>query len=344
MSKFEEMLKRPLPSTYKEATDESMDLTKTPTSDDKEDKTPLVDSGKAMESSPEDNPRTMDNGYGEYRDDYSNGDYEEGCNASEACGGKGCKSEGCNTDEACGSRGCKTTEEGCQSEGCATDEACGSRGCRTSEVCGGNGCKSEGCNTDEACGSRGCKTEGCRTSEACGGNGCKSEGSNLIDGMPNPCVSNDEITTSDNFDVKPNTEPLTPDQEREVDTFMDTVATPLLIESVYSMEEIEEFVESVESDIAVGEGLLTERTIVKFDKNAKRAQLYETAVAAVARAKNDPLYKKLQTVYKLERILKAKLRKKYNAEANRKVKEWMSRAKKSKSGFLSKIISKITGK
>lgn len=312
MSKFEEMLKRPLPSTYKEATDESIDLTKTPTSDDKEDKTPLVDSGKAMESSPEDNPRTMDNGYGEYRDDYSNGDYEEGCNASEACGGKGCKSEGCNTDEACGSRGCKTTEEGCQSEGCATDEACGSRGCRTSE--------------------------------ACGGNGCKSEGSNLIDGMPNPCVSNDEITTSDNFDVKPNTEPLTPDQEREVDTFMDTVATPLLIESVYSMEEIEEFVESVESDIAVGEGLLTERTIVKFDKNAKRAQLYETAVAAVARAKNDPLYKKLQTVYKLERILKAKLRKKYNAEANRKVKEWMSRAKKSKSGFLSKIISKITGK
>ena len=333
MSKFEEMLKRPLPSTYKEATNESMDLTKTPTSDDKEDKTPLVYSGKAMESSPEDNPRAMDNGYGEYRDDYSNGDYEEGCNASEACGGKGCKSEGCSTDEACGSRGCKTTEEGCQSEGCATDEACGSRGC-----------KSEGCNTDEACGSRGCKTEGCRTSEACGGKGCKSEGSNLIDGMPNPCVSNDEITTSDNFDVKPNTEPLTPDQEREVDTFMDTVATPLLIESVYSMEEIEEFVESVESDIAVGEGLLTERTIVKFDKNAKRAQLYETAVAAVARAKNDPLYKKLQTVYKLERILKAKLRKKYNAEANRKVKEWMARAKKSKSGFLSRIVSKITGK
>ena len=84
--------------------------------------------------------------------------------------------------------------------------------------------------------------------------------------------------------------------------------------------------------------------LVKFDKNAKRAQLFEVAVAAVAREKKDPLYKKLQTVYKMERQIKAKLRKKYNAPAKQKVKEYLARAKKSKSGLIARIAKKITGK
>ena len=137
---------------------------------------------------------------------------------------------------------------------------------------------------------------------------------------------------------------LTPDESRRVDDRMNAVATPLLMQSEMTEEEIKEFVESADSDIAVAEGFLTERTIVKFDKNAKKAQLYEVAVAAVAREKKDPLYKKLQTVYKMERILKAKLRVKYNAPAQKKVKEYLARAKKSKSGILARIAEKLTGK
>lgn len=140
-------------------------------------------------------------------------------------------------------------------------------------------------------------------------------------------------------------EELTPDESLRVDDTMNAVATPMLLADELDTEEsMREFVESVDSDIAAREGFLTERTIVKFDKQAKKAQLYETAVAACAREKKDPLYKKLETVYRMERILKAKLRKKYHSQAIVKVKEYLARAKRSKSGIISKIAKKLTGK
>lgn len=138
--------------------------------------------------------------------------------------------------------------------------------------------------------------------------------------------------------------PLTPEGEQRVDDTISAVATPLLIKTDLTEEEVNEFVESVDSDIAVGEGFLTEKTIVKFDKNAKKAQLFEVAVAACAREHKDPLYKKLETVYKMERVIKAKLRKKYYSEAQRKVKEYLKRASRSKSNVISRIVKKITGK
>lgn len=143
----------------------------------------------------------------------------------------------------------------------------------------------------------------------------------------------------------PECDTLTPDESQRVDDIMNTVATPMLIaDELKDDESLKEFVESMDSDIAIAEGFLTEKTIVKFDKNAKRAQLYEVAVAAVAREKNDPLYRKLETVYKMERVLKAKLRKKYHSQANAKVKEYLARARNSRSGLLSRIANKISGK
>lgn len=161
-------------------------------------------------------------------------------------------------------------------------------------------------------------------------------------GVPVPSVA-DPVAPQIPDDC-PDCNPLTPDESQHVDDVMNSVATPMLISDELDEDEIKEFVESVDSDIAVAEGFLTERTIVRFDKNAKKAQLYEVAVAAVAREKKDPLYRKLETVYRMERILKAKLRKKYHTQANAKVKEYLSRAKKSKSGILSRIANKISGK
>jgi hypothetical protein len=167
-------------------------------------------------------------------------------------------------------------------------------------------------------------------------------------GDRNPVTTSDDVATSDTVDDTMGTEeiqtPLTDEQSRNVDDTINAVATPILIQNELNEDEIKEFVESVDSDIAVNEGFLTEKTIVKFDKHAKKAQLYEVAVAAVAREHKDPLFKKLETTYKIERTIKAKLRKKYNAEAQRKVKEYLARAKKSKSGILSRIAAKITGK
>lgn len=138
---------------------------------------------------------------------------------------------------------------------------------------------------------------------------------------------------------------LTPEEDREVDDLMNTVATPMLLADELKTEsDYKEFVESVDYDIAIAEGFYTERTIVKFDKTARLAQLYEVALASIARAKRDRDYRKLETVYAMERRLKAKLRKKYGPQAEKKAKEYLQRAKKSKSGVLSKVASRITGK
>ena len=56
------------------------------------------------------------------------------------------------------------------------------------------------------------------------------------------------------------------------------------------------------------------------------------------------MWRKLETVNKMERILKAKLRIKYHAQASRKVKEYLRKAQKSKSGILSRIASKFFNK
>lgn len=210
----------------------------------------------------------------------------------------------------------------------------------------------------EAC-EEGCKSDGCKEE------GCQKEGAEPIDNvetgeMDNAIDPTEDVVLSDDStndvadpitpepdtasDDEVDTTPLTPEQSRRVDDTMNAVATPLLLQKEMDEAALQEFVESVDCDIAVQEGFLTERTIVKFDKNARRSQLYEVAVAAVAREKKDPLYKKLQTVYKMERILKAKLRKKYHSQANAKVREYLANAKKSKTGILSKIANKLMGK
>lgn len=200
------------------------------------------------------------------------------------------------------------------------------------------GCKTEGGCGTERCGQEGCSTEGGCGTEKCGEERCGDEG---VD----PSVITDPMRAVVNEpEGEESPAELDPIASQRADDTINAVATPLLVKDELTEAEIDEFVESVDSDIAIAEGFLTEKTIIKFDKNAKRAQLYEVAVAAVAREHHDPLYKKLETVYKMERVLKAKLRKKYHAEATKKVKEYLTRAKKSKSGILSRIASKISGK
>lgn len=160
-------------------------------------------------------------------------------------------------------------------------------------------------------------------------------------------IDNDEdYGFESNTDDEDDKKPLTQDESQRVDDTLNTVGTSVLVKDQLLSDsiDVEEFVESVDCDILEQEGFITERTIIKFDKHAKRAQLFEIAVQAVAREKNDPLYKKLETVYKMERIIKSKLRKRYHTQANNKVKEYLNRAKKSKSGILSKIANKITSK
>ena len=61
--------------------------------------------------------------------------------------------------------------------------------------------------------------------------------------------------------------------------------------------------------------LLSERSIVRLDKAAKRTQAEKKALVVIAREQGDPLYKKLVKVYKQKNEILDKLDSKYGTRA-----------------------------
>ena len=152
----------------------------------------------------------------------------------------------------------------------------------------------------------------------------------------------DDLENAANPDEK---KVLSEEDEHNIDERIKRIATPMLLQDeIGSQDEVNMFKESVDTDIAVDEGFFTERTIVKFDKVARKNQLKKVAVFAIAKEANDHLYKKLVTLWKLERTIEKKLMAKYDSKANAKVKKYIQDAKKSKSGIIKKAIARVTGK
>ena len=105
-----------------------------------------------------------------------------------------------------------------------------------------------------------------------------------------------------------------------------------------SQEEISAFLEnSTEVTSAVNENILMEKTIVRLDKKAKLSKAHKMAIFTIAKEKNDPKYKKLVTVWKMERFLEAYLAKKYGNAALRRAKETMRNSSKSSSSVIQKV-------
>ena len=71
----------------------------------------------------------------------------------------------------------------------------------------------------------------------------------------------------------------------------------------------------------VNSHLLSERNIVKLDKHARRALAEKKAVIVLAKEHNDPLYRKLVTVYKLKRKIILALVGKYSSKAKQRVRK-----------------------
>lgn len=71
--------------------------------------------------------------------------------------------------------------------------------------------------------------------------------------------------------------------------------------------------------------VVVERTIVKMDKKAKLARGVKAACFAIARRKKDVKFKKLLTIWRIERQLEAYLFKKYHNEALRMAKASLNR-------------------
>ena len=79
---------------------------------------------------------------------------------------------------------------------------------------------------------------------------------------------------------------------------------------------LDEDIEFSDSDMIklIQENLLSERTIVKLDKQAKRTHAINKSAFVCAKEANDPLYKKLVFALKLKKKCKDAILKKYSSK------------------------------
>jgi hypothetical protein len=156
-------------------------------------------------------------------------------------------------------------------------------------------------------------------------------------------------------------ERLSPEEEIEADDMMQVAATTLLVNDKLNDEEKKEFIESAsEVNAAINEGFMTPADVdmmaeslglveeksynkpmlIRLDAESKKKQLYALAVNVSACAHKDPDYVKLKKVMKMRKILRAKLDRKYHAEAMKRMKIYYARLRRSKSTTLNKVANK----
>nr|DAE26524.1 MAG TPA: hypothetical protein [Myoviridae sp. ctaOv25] len=169
-------------------------------------------------------------------------------------------------------------------------------------------------------------------------------------------VDDDDDLDDDEDDEDAAPAPLEGEDDKKADEMMAIATTPILIRDELTAEEAVNFYESVDAEVAIEEGMLLESDMqdlyqegvfaspnkpFKMTKKARFNQLYEMSVLIEGRMHNDPMYTKLQKAYKIERICKKQLRKKYHNLAIRRAKIYLKRLMKSKSGVLNKIGKKM---
>ena len=154
---------------------------------------------------------------------------------------------------------------------------------------------------------------------------------------------------------------LSPEEEIQADDMMSIAATTMLVNDELNAEERAEFVQT-HGETAVNEGFMsavdvnelameaglvqegkyTNKMIIRLDAESKKKQLYALAVNVSAAAHGDPDYVKLKKVMKMRKILRAKLDRKYHAEATKRMKIYFARLRKSKAPALAKIGEKFS--
>ena len=129
--------------------------------------------------------------------------------------------------------------------------------------------------------------------------------------------------------------------EYDNDTEVSSMIVECAILDAFSTEEIESLTENTyDLGKAVNEDVLIERSIVRLDKQAKKNKAFKMAIFQIAKEKGDRDFKKLMTVWKLERFLEGKLEKRYFAEAKQLAKETLKKAKMTKSKAVGKAADK----
>lgn len=141
------------------------------------------------------------------------------------------------------------------------------------------------------------------------------------------------------------------DEEEEVEVDEDSEVeeatfAALFLEQFATPEEISAMAESYDEMGAMSEtmGVAMEKVIVRLDKKSRLAHLQQAAVFKLANAANDPKYRKLLTLWKMERQIEAYLNKKYASKATKiaksKIKNYTAQGLKKVSGDPKKEVGK----
>ncbi len=102
-------------------------------------------------------------------------------------------------------------------------------------------------------------------------------------------------------------------------------------EQLALLESHSEITDLINSDV------VTEKTLVRLDKKARINQVQKVAVFTIAKEKNDPIFKKLMTVWRIERNLEKKLFDKYGNEGLRRAKKTVQKNYRQKGQAFIKI-------
>ena len=141
------------------------------------------------------------------------------------------------------------------------------------------------------------------------------------------------------------------DDEEEVEVDEDSEVeeatfAALFLEQFATPEEISAMAESYDEMGVMSEtmGVAMEKVIVRLDKKSRLAHLQQAAVFKLANAANDPKYRKLLTLWKMERQIEAYLNKKYASQATKiaksKIKNYTAQGLKKVSGDPKKEVGK----
>lgn len=105
-------------------------------------------------------------------------------------------------------------------------------------------------------------------------------------------------------------------------------------------EELDAFLES-SSDVnaMLRQEVLMEKSIVRLDKKAKLSRAHKMAIFTMAKEKNDRDYKKLVTLWRMERVLEAKLYKKYANPAMSRAKASLKKIAKAPTTVTNKLVN-----
>lgn len=152
-------------------------------------------------------------------------------------------------------------------------------------------------------------------------------------------------------DTGVNTNPANNAGEDEVTLESMQMINESAIMAFLTEDEQETLLEShIEIAALINGEVVNEKTLVRMDKKARISQVQKMAVFTIAREKNDPIFKKLLTVWRIERSLEEKLFNKYGSEGMRRAKSTVQKNFRQKGNAFVKIndrsakaISRVSG-